>query len=110
MRLTVSSNILKCDIVVSGGGDTIVRQAQSSSVSVEIGSGGVPGSGGDKNNVHRQDQASSEWIINHDLEKFPSVSVVDSAGDAIIGKIHYESNKKIILKFSAPLSGRAFLN
>jgi hypothetical protein len=60
--------------------------------------------------IHNQAAASSDWTINHNLEKYPSVTVVDSAGSAVMGETLYIDANKIRIIFSAPFSGRAYLN
>lgn len=60
--------------------------------------------------VHIQSVASAEWIINHDLNKFPSVTVVDSAGNVVFGNVQYIGETQIIITFCAPFSGKAILN
>jgi hypothetical protein len=64
----------------------------------------------DKTYVYDQSSPASIWLITHGLNKFPSVSIVDSANDLVIGDVTYldENNLKVI--FSAPFSGRAYLN
>ncbi len=57
-----------------------------------------------------QVSASSTWTITHDLERFPSVTVVDSSGNLVIGDVDYISNLELIITFSAPFSGTAYLN
>lgn len=69
----------------------------------------APGSG-DANYVHNQNSASELWTVNHNLGKYPSVSVVDSAGDECEGEVKYVSINQVLLKFSAAFSGRAFIN
>lgn len=64
----------------------------------------------DKNYVHRQDVASDEWEISHNLDKYPSVSVVDSAGNIVCGDVRYINTQKIIIYFQSAFSGRAYLN
>ena len=54
--------------------------------------------------------ASDEWIISHNLSKYPSVTVVDSAGSVVIGDVFFVSNSQIILEFDAPFAGKAYLN
>ena len=49
------------------------------------------------------------WTINHNLSGRPSVTVVDSAGSLIIGDIQYISNSQIVVSFTAPFSGSAYL-
>lgn len=53
---------------------------------------------------------SNEWIINHSLNKYPSVTVVDSAGTVVIGNVRYIDKSVIKITFSAAFSGKAFLN
>lgn len=64
----------------------------------------------DKTYTHSQSVASKEWHIIHDLQKYPSVSVVDSAGNIVVGDVEYISNSKIIIRFSGAFSGKAYLN
>lgn len=68
------------------------------------------GAAGDKNYVFNQNTASAVWTINHTLNKFPSVSVVDSAGTEVIGQVDYISISQITITFAAPFTGQAFLN
>lgn len=68
------------------------------------------GGGGDKTFVFRQQSASAQWSITHDLDKYPSVTVVDSAGTVVTGDVTYEDNSNLTVAFSAPFSGTAYLN
>lgn len=62
------------------------------------------------NYVHTQQVASDIWEITHSLNKYPSVTIVDTSGNLVIGSVHYISTSKIVVKFSAPFSGVAYLN
>lgn len=66
--------------------------------------------GGDKTMVFSQSPASSEWVIEHNLGKFPSVTVVDSSGTVVYGDVFYISESKVVIKFSAAFIGKAYLN
>lgn len=66
--------------------------------------------GGDKNYVHDQSSASSSWVVTHNLNKRPSVSVVDSAGTQIICEVHYDSDNQVTLTFDDSTAGKAYLN
>ena len=66
--------------------------------------------GGDLNHVHEQAVAAATWTVNHGLGKFPSVTVVDSAGEECEGEVQHTSASQCVLIFSAAFSGRAFLN
>ena len=67
-------------------------------------------SGGDKNFVYSQNTPSATWNISHTLNKFPSVSVVDSAGTIWYPAVVYNSTTSITLEFTAAFSGKAYLN
>tara|TARA_R100000657_G_C4595879_1_gene53262 strand:- start:129 stop:584 length:456 start_codon:yes stop_codon:yes gene_type:complete len=65
---------------------------------------------GDKNFVFTQDIASDTWVINHNLNKFPSVSVVNSADLTVYGNVEYDTLNQVTVTFNAPFTGKAFLN
>ena len=50
------------------------------------------------------------WLIQHNLSKFPSVSVIDSAGSSVLGDIEYINENSIKLMFSSGFSGKAYIN
>jgi hypothetical protein len=64
----------------------------------------------DKNYKHVQGVSSATWTIAHNLDKFPSVTVKDSAGSIVIGEIQYNDTNNITLTFSGAFSGEAYLN
>lgn len=60
--------------------------------------------------THVQDLSSTEWVITHNLGRIPSVTVVDTSNTVVVGEVTYISENKLSIKFSSPLSGKAFLN
>lgn len=60
--------------------------------------------------VYSQSPASSEWTITHNLDKYPAVAVVDSAGNIVIGDIQYIDRNTVVITFKAAFSGKAYLN
>lgn len=64
----------------------------------------------DKNYVHMQTTASDTWVITHNLDKLPSVTVIDSAEEEVVGEIRYDNNNQITIKFMAAFKGKATLN
>ena len=60
--------------------------------------------------THDQIAASSSWVVNHNLNKFPSITIVDSGGSVVVGEETYVSKNQLILTFSAEFSGKAYLN
>ena len=64
----------------------------------------------DKNYLYFQDVASDLWEIKHNLDKFPSVTVIDSAGSEVIGEVEYIDLNNLKIKFAGSFSGKATLN
>ena len=65
---------------------------------------------GDKHFSYNQSSAQSTWTINHNLAKFPSVSVVDSGKNVVVGDVQYVDANNLIVTFSAAFSGKAYMN
>lgn len=66
--------------------------------------------GADAHYPHSQPTPADVWTIAHGLNKFPSVTVFDSAGDEVEGAISYPNANTVVLTFSAAFSGTAYLN
>lgn len=66
--------------------------------------------GGDKNHVHHQEVPSATWVIDHNLNKYPSIRVEDSARNDVVGDYDYDSANRVTLRFSGAFSGTAYLN
>jgi len=64
----------------------------------------------DKHYQHTQIQALSTWSITHNLQKFPSVTVVDSAGSKVTGEVDYIDINTLEVSFTAEFGGIAYLN
>ena len=60
--------------------------------------------------VFTQGAAATQWSIQHNLGKFPSVSVINNNNVIINGEVKYIDNNNIQLNFSAGFSGKAYLN
>jgi hypothetical protein len=64
----------------------------------------------DKNYIHTQSSASNTWTITHNLKKYPSVTIVDSGNNSVVGEIEYTSLDVVTLRFNASFSGKAYFN
>jgi hypothetical protein len=64
----------------------------------------------DKNFVFVQGTPSTTWVIQHNLGKFPSITVIDSADTVVVGEYTYTNINKVTLTFSAGFAGKAYLN
>lgn len=60
--------------------------------------------------THVQLSSSSTWDIIHNLNKMPSVTVVDSAGTIVVGEINYINYNRLTIRFTSQFSGKAYLN
>jgi len=60
--------------------------------------------------VFTQGAAATQWSIQHNLGKFPSVSVINNNNVIINGEVKYIDSNNIQLNFSAGFSGKAYLN
>jgi hypothetical protein len=71
-------------------------------------------SAGDKTFTYVQSVPAMVWgdngVVTHTLNKFPSISIVDSAGSVVTGAYTYIDDNNITLNFSAPFAGKAYLN
>ena len=64
----------------------------------------------DKNWVYTQNTPNNVWSITHPLNKFPSVSIKDSAGTNVYGEINYIDISTLTITFNSSFSGVAILN
>ena len=62
-----------------------------------------------KRHTHTQSVASSSWTISHALDGYPSVTVVDSAGTVVVGKVSYNSTSSVTVDFQGSFTGLAYL-
>lgn len=69
-----------------------------------------PSTQADKHYTHVQGTAAAAWIIQHNLNTFPSVTVVDSAGSVVYGEVVYNNPNQVTVVFTAAFSGKAYLN
>lgn len=60
--------------------------------------------------IHHQQVAAKTWRVEHDLGRYPGVTVVDSSGRYVIGDVHYLDENTIEISFSASFAGKAYLN
>lgn len=60
--------------------------------------------------IHEQGVASDEWVISHNLNKFPSVTLVDTAGTQFEGRVEYIDENNCIVYMNGATKGMAYLN
>lgn len=60
--------------------------------------------------THDQGVPSATWTVVHNLEKFPSATVVDTGDTVVVGEVTYVNNNEIEILFQSAFSGKAYLN
>ena len=88
------------------GSSTVVTE-KGNSVTVTGVIGGVTL---DANFVFTQTSPSATWVVTHNLNKYCSVTVVDSADNICLGDVLYNSLNQVTLTFAGAFSGKAFFN
>lgn len=98
------------------GNKIFVKKAETNIYSIPIVETGIDDDDlestieGDKFFLFKQMESKDEWIINHKLKKYPSVSIIDSAGTNVTGEVTYLDENSLRINFSSIMSGKAFLN
>jgi len=60
--------------------------------------------------VHYQTTPNIEWNITHTMNKYPSVTIVDSAGSIVEGAVDYIDLNSCKITFCGAFSGKAYFN
>lgn len=77
---------------------------------VTVGIPGPPGaSGSGAAYTHVQGSAAVEWIINHNLGKYPIVSVLSPGLREMVADVQHVSVNQTRIRFSSAISGLAIL-
>ena len=70
----------------------------------------VDADAGDKNFVFTQDSASNTWVIQHNLNKFPSVTSVNVNNIQMYGEVVFTDVNNLTINFTSASSGKAYIN
>jgi hypothetical protein len=70
----------------------------------------VDATGSDRTYVHNQISASTSWTVVHNLNKYPTVSVIDSGSTVVLGDITYNSVNQLTVTLSALSTGKVYCN
>jgi hypothetical protein len=60
--------------------------------------------------VFNQNTPATVWNIQHNLNNFPSITVIDTGDTVVSGEYTYIDNNNVTLTFSAGFAGKAYLN
>ena len=60
--------------------------------------------------IHEQGVASDVWVIEHNLNKYPSITLVDSANTQFEAQIEYDDKNTCTVYMNGATTGKAYLN
>ena len=60
--------------------------------------------------IFEQNEPSTEWLVKHNLNKYPYIVTVDLNGEEFYGEKMYIDNNTVKITFSTPISGKVYLN
>jgi len=60
--------------------------------------------------IHTQYVPLTVWVIIHNLGRFPSVTVVDTLNQVVVGNIVYNNANMLTITFNSAFAGYAYLN
>jgi len=72
--------------------------------------GTVIETGADAKFTFAQEQNSNQWEVEHNLGKFPSVTIVDSGENIVYAEVQYTDENNLTISFNGATSGKAYLN
>jgi hypothetical protein len=94
----------------SSGGSLVDFAAGTKEVFLTMSATALSSIGGDKTYTHDQVTPSALWSITHNLNKVPSITIVDSSGREVEGEVEHVNLNSVILSFGASFAGKAYLN
>lgn len=59
---------------------------------------------------HTQSATSTTWVIAHNLDFYPNVTVFNSSGEMVEGTVTHTSPSTLTITFSSAISGKAYLS
>ena len=107
MSSVVVNEVNTSVVVKKTATNAIVAKEKGNTVKV---TGVIGGVSLDANFVYTQVSPSAVWTVTHNLNKYPSVTVVDSADNTVYGEVEYNSLNQVTLTFAGGFSGKAFFN
>lgn len=60
--------------------------------------------------IFTQHVAAEVWVIEHNLGRYPVITIIDSGGEETSGEVTYVDLNHVTVEFSAPFSGIAVCN
>lgn len=100
------NNFYTLDLSYIGGNGVLINQTYYDVANFVLASADQA----DKNFVFTQAVPSATWSIQHNLNKFPSVTSVNNSNIKMFGEVTYVDQNNLTINFSAGFSGKAYMN
>lgn len=99
-------------VLVDDGMSTVLEITDEVVSVLEVGIQGPAGpTGVGSDRYYTQDFSSANSVsVTHNFNKFPAVTVFDSAGDEVEGSVEHNDLNSLTVAFSAPFSGKVICN
>lgn len=104
--LVIAGPVYDSNLDIGSSEQVLVSQADGTLIFEDISSV----VSGDKHFTFVQTLPSASWVIQHNLGKFPSITVVDTANTVVYGEYIFNSINQTTLNFSSAFAGKAYLN
>ena len=98
-------NYYKATLTYIGGNGTIVNDKQYTLIYIDIETS-------DKTFVFTQAVSANPWVVVHNLDKYPSVTVTDSnvTPRVVVAQVDYDNANQVTITFAGAQAGNAYLN
>ena len=98
-------NYYKATLTYIGGNGTIVNDKQYTLIYFDIETS-------DKTFVFTQAVSANPWVVVHNLDKYPSVTVTDSnvTPRVVVAQVDYDNANQVTITFAGAQAGNAYLN
>ena len=103
---TVNAGFYTLTVAFLGGNGNIYKDHYYDIINFSL----ATSAAGDKTFEWPQSTAAAVWTVIHDLDKFPSVTMVLSTGQVGNGDVTYINSNKLTITFAGDESGKAYLN
>ena len=89
---------------------TLISYIWDGSVWQTLAKDGAAGGGSDLSYTHAQPLASATWNVTHSLGKYPSVTILNTSKDEVIGDVNHIDTNNLTITFVSALGGNAYMN
>lgn len=106
---TSSSNVVQTRLMAMIASISIPEEQLEAEIAEYFQENGIPGGAGPGYIYDRNSIVAATWIIDHNLNKYPQVTLIDDDGNLIEADVSYGNLNQVTITFAEPQSGKAVL-